>query len=118
MTVRELLEMYDNWNGITKINNDQLEMIAKGHTYDIADNIEIKDKEVVSFGFIDGEFCIRIAETECYVGDFVVYTEFGKTKITNKYNYAATIRNERQVITFDGTLDDAVEYIKQNFGGR
>ena len=54
---------------------------------------------------------------ECYVGNYVAYSEFGKTKITNKTNYEAVIRNERQVITFDGTIHEAVEYIKQNFGG-
>ena len=54
---------------------------------------------------------------ECYIGNYVAYSEFGKTKITNKTNYEAVIRNERQVITFDGTIHEAVEYIKQNLGG-
>ena len=52
-----------------------------------------------------------------YVGDMVAYVEFGKTKITTKENYDEYIRNERRVVTFDGTLNEAVEYIKQNFGG-
>ena len=54
---------------------------------------------------------------EYYVGDFVAYEEFGKTKITTKANYEAFIRNASMVIPFDGTLNEAVEYIKQNFGG-
>ena len=55
---------------------------------------------------------------ECYVGDYVAYKEFGKTKITSKTNYEAVIRNECQVVTFDGTIHEAVAYIKQNFGGQ
>lgn len=54
---------------------------------------------------------------EYYVGDMVAYVEFGKTKITTKANYDAYVRDERQAITFDGTLSDAVEYVKQNLGG-
>ena len=50
---------------------------------------------------------------ECYVGDFVAYKEFGKTKITTKENYEAVIRNERQIITCNGTIHEAVEYIKK-----
>ena len=55
---------------------------------------------------------------ECYVGDYVAYKEFNQTKITTKTNYEAVIRNDRQVITFDGTIHEAVEYIKQNLGGK
>ncbi len=55
---------------------------------------------------------------ECYVGNYVVYKEFGKTKITKKKNYKAVIRNDRRVMTFDGTIHEAVRYIKQNLGGR
>ena len=55
---------------------------------------------------------------ECYVGDYVAFKEFGKTKITTKENYEAVIRNASKVMTFDGTIHEAVEYIKQNLGGR
>lgn len=55
---------------------------------------------------------------ECYVGNYVAYKEFGKTKITSKNNYEAVIRNDLKVVTFDGTIHEAVEYIKQNFGGQ
>ena len=51
---------------------------------------------------------------ECYVGNYVAYQEFGKTKITTKENYEAVIRNAHKVLTFDGTIHEAVEYIKQN----
>lgn len=54
---------------------------------------------------------------ECYVGNYVAYSEFGKTKITSKTNYEAVIRNASQVVTFDGTIHEAVEYIKKCVGG-
>lgn len=55
---------------------------------------------------------------ECYVGNYVAFKEFGKTKITSKENYEAFIRNENKVVTFYGTIQEAVEYIKQYFGVR
>lgn len=118
MTIKELLDMYDNWNGVTKINDCNSNCMAKDRTLIIAENDELTAKEVVSFGVYDDEFCIRIAEEgkdliECYVGNYVAYKEFGKTKITHKANYEAVIRNENVVITFDGTIQEAVEYIKQ-----
>ena len=54
---------------------------------------------------------------EHYVGNYVVFEEFGKTKITGKENYEAVYCNAHGVIVFDGTIHEAVEYIKQNLGG-
>ena len=54
--------------------------------------------------------------TESYIGNYVAYSEFGKTKITTKANYEAVIRNANIIVTFDGTIQEAVEYIKQNLG--
>lgn len=62
MTIKELLDMYDNWNAITKINDCNLNCIAKDATSKIAENDELASKKVVSFGFYDNEFCIRISE--------------------------------------------------------
>ncbi len=55
---------------------------------------------------------------ECYVGNYVAYKEFGKTKITIKSNYEAVYRNPNIVVTFDGTIHEAVEYLKQTIGGQ
>lgn len=52
-----------------------------------------------------------------YVGNYVAFEEFGKTKITSKDNYEVPIRNAGKVMNFNGTIDEAVEYIKQYFGG-
>ena len=53
--------------------------------------------------------------TECYVGNFVVFEEFGKTKITRKENYEAVIRDASKVLPFNGTIEEAVEYVKKYF---
>ena len=60
MKLRELLDMYDNWNGITVINDDNLEPIVKGETSMIAKDEIFMGCEVVAFGFYDNEFCVRI----------------------------------------------------------
>lgn len=122
MTIKELLDLYDNWNGITKINDCNSDCIAKDTTWKIAENDELTAKEIVSFGFYDNEFCIRITEEgkdliECYVENYVAFKEFGKTKITTKANYEAVVCNASKVMPFNGTIHDAVEYIKQYFGG-
>ena len=53
--------------------------------------------------------------TECYVGNYVVFEEFGKIKITNKENYEAVIRDASKVLYFNGTIEEAVEYVKKYF---
>ena len=53
--------------------------------------------------------------TEYYVGNFVIFEEFGKTKITSKENYEAVIRNASKVLPFNGTIEEAVEYVKKYF---
>lgn len=53
-----------------------------------------------------------------YVGDYVAYEELGRTKITTKENYHAfIIRDASMVMPFEGTVDEAVEYIKKYFYG-
>ena len=67
MKVREFLDLYDNWNGSTKINNDDLKCIWIGKTSTIGFNDKkdkklnhIKDLEVVSFGFYGDLLTIRV----------------------------------------------------------
>lgn len=52
-----------------------------------------------------------------YINHYVVFQEFGITKITNKTNYNAQIRNASQVLRFDGTVDEAIRYVKKYFIG-
>ena len=52
--------MYSDWNGTTVVNDDDLNCIAKGNTWDIAHEEFLLDMEVVSFDFLDNELCIRV----------------------------------------------------------
>lgn len=63
MTFGTLLELYDNWNGITKVNDDKLEVITKDRTLDIYEKRkDLLDRTVVSFGFYDDIFTVRLAD--------------------------------------------------------
>lgn len=62
MTFKKFMYMYDNWNEIVKVNDDDLGMIAIGRISDILKNhTELHELEVASFGFYDNELCIRVA---------------------------------------------------------
>lgn len=71
MKLRDFLELYDNWNGTTKINDDNLETIVIGNTAGIFDGLsgflrhgysysQLWNKKVVAFEFYDNELCIRV----------------------------------------------------------
>ena len=67
MKVGEFLDLYDNWNGNTKINDDDLKCIWIGKTSTIGFNDtkdkklnHIKDLEVVAFGFYGDLLTIRV----------------------------------------------------------
>ena len=60
MRFEDFISLYDNWNGILVVNDDNLDCIAKGKTNVIMDRKDLYEKEVVSFGFYDGEFCVRV----------------------------------------------------------
>ena len=70
MKFERFMEMYDNRNGITKVNNDNLGTIVIGNTLEIMKCIPMLDgvknynqlfeMEVVSFGFYNDELCVRV----------------------------------------------------------
>lgn len=73
MKFKQFMEMYDNWNGTTKVNDNNLNTIVIGQTSKIMECIvnfesntsvknyaELFEMEVVSFGFYDDEFCVRV----------------------------------------------------------
>lgn len=73
MKLKEFINMYDNWNGTTKVNDDNLDTIVIGRTMDIMECMEnfnpttkvknyaeLFEMEVVSFGFYDDELCVRV----------------------------------------------------------
>ena len=60
MKCREFLNMYDNWNGIVCINDDNLKLIIKGEPDVVLSYENTLKMEVVSFGFYDNELCVRV----------------------------------------------------------
>lgn len=61
MNFKDFMEMYDNWNGVTRVNDNDLNMIVEDRTNIIMDNRkDIYDKEVVAFGFYDGLMIVRV----------------------------------------------------------
>ena len=62
MRVKEFFDLYDNWNGITAINDNELNCVAKGNTTDIVEREEFYNMIVVSFGFYDNELCISVRD--------------------------------------------------------
>lgn len=68
MNLRELLDLYDNWNGMLKVNDDSLQTLYRGKTMDFAFtdgmyyDAELMKRQVVAFGFYDNEFTVRVKE--------------------------------------------------------
>lgn len=61
MNFKDFIEMYDNWNGVTRVNDNDLDMIVEDRTNIIMDNRkDLYDKEVVAFGFYDGLMTVRV----------------------------------------------------------
>ena len=61
MKFKDFMDLYDNWNGITVINDDSLNQIVKGKTDAVVkENPQLWDVEIVSFGFYDNELCVRL----------------------------------------------------------
>lgn len=55
------MEIYDDWNGVTRVNNDNLETIVVDKTVNIMETrTDLFDRKVLAFGFYDGELCVRV----------------------------------------------------------
>lgn len=60
MKLRDFVNLYDNWNGILVVNNDNLDPIVKGKVEVALSYENVHEKEVVAFGFYDNELCVRV----------------------------------------------------------
>ena len=60
MKLREFLNMYDNWNVMVCVNNDNLDLIVHGKPEVVLSYKDTFEKEVVTFGFYDDELCVRV----------------------------------------------------------
>ena len=63
MTVKELLAVYDDQEGIVSIQNEYDNLIFRDTLGLVVANKEYLQREVVRFDFIDDELCIHIKET-------------------------------------------------------
>ena len=61
MKFKDLIWKFDDWNGHTRINDNNLKMICEGSTSDVALRKKLRELEVRSFGFYNGVFCVRLA---------------------------------------------------------
>lgn len=60
MKLRDFVELYDNWDGILVVNDDNLEPIVKGEVEVALSYGNVCEKEVIAFGFYDNELCVRV----------------------------------------------------------
>lgn len=61
MKFKKFLELYDNWNGITTVNDNNLKRIVRDNTLTIFETRkDLYEKEVVAFGFYDNELFARV----------------------------------------------------------
>lgn len=60
MKCREFLNMYDNWNKVVCVNDDNLNLIIKDKPSIALSYKNVFEMEVVAFGFYDNELCIRV----------------------------------------------------------
>lgn len=54
------MDLYDNWNGILVVNDDNLKPIVKDKVEVALSYGNVCEKEVVAFGFYDDELCVRV----------------------------------------------------------
>ena len=61
MNFKYFLELYDNWNGITVVNDKNSKRIVRDNTLTIFETRkDLYEKEVVAFGFYDNELFVRV----------------------------------------------------------
>lgn len=60
MKLRDFVDLYDNWNGILVVNDDNLKPIVKDKVEVALSYENVYEKEVVAFGFYDDELCVRV----------------------------------------------------------
>ena len=70
MKLKEFLDMYDNWNGKLRINDEEnaMPIVEYNHAYKFAFDGEAKEYEylkeynVIAFGFYEETLCVRVAK--------------------------------------------------------
>ena len=58
-----MLELFDDWNGKTRVNDDSLNLIIEDRTVDIYDNRkDLLERTVLAYGMYNGVFTVRLAD--------------------------------------------------------
>lgn len=60
MKLYDFVNLYDNWNGILVVNDDNLDPIVKDKVEVALSYRNVHEKEVIAFGFYDNELCVRV----------------------------------------------------------
>ena len=60
LTLRQLLELYDNWNGMIRINDINLDKLDEIKINHMVEDYEYLDANVMAFGFYDDTLCVRL----------------------------------------------------------
>ena len=60
MKFKKFMDLFDNWNGVTRVNDDHLECIVEDRTLNVAEREDLHNMEVVAFGFYDNVLCVRV----------------------------------------------------------
>ena len=60
MNFKDFIDLYDNWNGVTVVNDNKLSCRLINNTALVAEDDSLWDMEVVSFGFYDNQLCVRV----------------------------------------------------------
>lgn len=61
MNFKMFMDMYDNWNGVARVNDNKLKTIIEEKTHVIMDTRkDLFDKKVIAFGFYNGVMTVRV----------------------------------------------------------
>lgn len=61
ISFKQFMDLYDNWNGITKVNDGNLNTIIEDASWVIMNKRkDLYNKKVVAFGFYDGVMTVRV----------------------------------------------------------
>lgn len=60
-TFKNFMDAYDDWNGKTRVNDNDLNVIIEEKTVTIMETrTDLFEREVVAFGFYDNVLCVKV----------------------------------------------------------
>ena len=68
ISLRDLVVLYDNWNGNLVVNDKNCDLYARVQLNNVTkwlnEHKTVAEAKVMAFGFYDGELCVRVNEEE------------------------------------------------------